>query len=149
MPKTLKDTPSNLKIPKKAFSLVELLIVIAVIGIMSALILTSINNAAQDSRLAIARQQQVVLQAALNTWINSPTNTTLADAKLAYNNEATSVAKLQLVREYLQNDTFEQFNANSANEQIRSSVMIKAGVHLTFSAWSATNTPTVNMMTTP
>jgi prepilin-type N-terminal cleavage/methylation domain-containing protein len=137
------------KVGRLGFSLIELLIVIAVIGIMSALILTSINNAAQDSRLVIARQQQVVLQEALNAWINSPINNSLADAKSSYANAVTSKAKLQLVREYLQNDTFEQFDANSTTDQIRSEAMVKAGIHLTFSGWTATNTPTVNMIKSP
>ena len=42
----------------KAFSLVELLLVLAIISIMAALVINSFSNAAQDSRNVMARQQQ-------------------------------------------------------------------------------------------
>ena len=55
----------------RGFTLIELLLVIAIIGVMSALIVSSVVNAASDSRDVIGRQQQVVLQEALNSWITA------------------------------------------------------------------------------
>ena len=54
----------------KAFSLVELLLVLAIISIMAALVINSFSNAAQDSRNVMARQQQATLQSAINNWIS-------------------------------------------------------------------------------
>ncbi|MCH2059983.1 MAG: type II secretion system GspH family protein [Verrucomicrobiales bacterium] len=53
-----------------AFSLVELLLVLAIISIMAALVINSFSNAAQDSRNVMARQQQATLQSAINNWIS-------------------------------------------------------------------------------
>jgi prepilin-type N-terminal cleavage/methylation domain-containing protein len=54
----------------KAFSLVELLLVLAIISIMAALVINSFSNAAQDSRNVMARQQQATIQSAINNWIS-------------------------------------------------------------------------------
>lgn len=54
----------------RAFSLVELLLVLAIISIMAALVINSFSNAAQDSRNVMARQQQATLQSAINNWIS-------------------------------------------------------------------------------
>jgi prepilin-type N-terminal cleavage/methylation domain-containing protein len=54
----------------KAFSLVELLLVLAIISIMAALVINSFSNAAQDSCNVMARQQQATLQSAINNWIS-------------------------------------------------------------------------------
>lgn len=131
---------SGRKPAPNGFSLVELLVTIAVIGIMSAIVITSINNAAQDSRLTMARQQQVVLQEALNSWITAQPSVTQARSSYAGASD-----KLSLVRAYLQPDTYDQLAAGSSSGQISSEPMRKAGVYLEFSSWTATNTPVVNL----
>ena len=55
----------------KAFSLVELLLVLGIISIMASIVINSFSNAAQDSRNVIARQQQATLQSAVNNWVAS------------------------------------------------------------------------------
>ena len=55
--------------------MVELLIVISVIGIMSALVISAFSNAAQDTRRVIARQQQASVQNAVNAWVTSKSST--------------------------------------------------------------------------
>ncbi len=52
-----------------AFSLIELLIVIAIIGVMASMVVAAFSNATQDARRVVVLQQQAVLQEALNTWI--------------------------------------------------------------------------------
>ncbi len=134
--------------PAAAFTLIELLIVIAVIGVMGALILASVTNAAQDSRTVIARQQQVVLQEALNAWIASSSSGTnsLQDARNLYTSNSTAMARLALLQPYLHSQTYSHFTSFSTTNQIRSEAMQRAGLYLTFSAWSsATNYPVVEM----
>lgn len=128
-----------------AFSLIELLITMAVIGVMSALIIAAITNASRDSSHVIARQQQVVLQEALNAWISANTSgtNTITRARTAY---SAASDKLALVRDYLQASTYDHLDDNTtAANQIKSSAMNKAGVYLSFSEWNATNYPSVEM----
>lgn len=137
---------------RNGFTLIELLLVIAIIGIMSALIITTVSNAAQDSRLVVARQQQVTLQDALNAWIaaNSCGTNSLLSARTAYSTAVGSGAgtnTLALLSNYLHPETYSHLtdtNYSTAN-RIRSEAMSKAGVYLQFSTWSNTTTyPVVN-----
>ena len=128
----------------KAFSLIELLIVIAVIGIIGSLVLTSVTNAARDSNMVIARQQQVVLQEALNAWIiaNSSGNVGLESTRQAYN----AGNKLALLQGFLQKSTYDHFVPYSSGNSVGSDAMEKAGVSLQFSSWnSLAEYPAVNM----
>ncbi len=127
-----------------AFSLIEMLLVIAVIGIMGALILTAVTNATQDSRVVVARQQQAVLQNALNAWIaaNSTGTNSLADAQAAY---TAAGDKLSLLQNYLQVGTYEHFLENSTGDTIQTDAMKKAGLSVTFSAWSGAGYPAVEL----
>ena len=135
----------------KAFTLVELLLVIAIIGIMSALIITSVTNAAQDSRSVVARQQQVTLQDALNAWVarsSSGTNT-IATARSPYSGAGTASAKLALLSPYLHPETYSHFTNYSTSSQVRSEAMVKSGSYLQFSTWgtNASNSyPSVQML---
>jgi len=53
------------------FSLIEVLLVLAIISIMAALVINAFSNAAQDSRNVISRQQQAALQSAINNWASA------------------------------------------------------------------------------
>lgn len=129
------------------FTLVELLLVIAIIGVMSALIVASVSGAAEDSRRVIARQQQVVLQEALGAWVSAQVSGTnsLANARTAYNNASGSAAKLSLIRRYLDDSTYASFTITDG--KIQSEAMTKLGAYLQFSGtWTTGSYPKINMV---
>ncbi|MEI6070278.1 MAG: type II secretion system protein [Verrucomicrobiae bacterium] len=130
---------------KSGFTLIELLLVIAIIGVMSALIITTVTNAAADARRTLAYQQQVTLQDALNAWIagNSSGTNSLNTARTLYSAASSDLAKLDLLgSNYLHNSTYLHFKSNSVSG-IQSEAMVKSGMHLTFTTWSGSNYPTV------
>lgn len=55
---------------REAFTLVEMLLVIAIISILAAMVISSFSDAAQTSREVVVRQQLAVWQSALNNWVN-------------------------------------------------------------------------------
>jgi len=121
------------------FSLVELLIVIAVIGILSALIISAISNATDDSRFAVARQQQVVLQEALNSWIAAQSS--VAEAQSIY---ATNGNKLSLITSYLRNESpggGVLFSNNGG--AVSSEILDKVDKRLQFSGWTTNAYPSI------
>lgn len=147
-PTSYPFSPST-KPGEQAFTLVEVLLVIAIIGIMSALILTVIGNAAQDSHRVVARQQQVSLQQALNAWINSPANSnSLTVARANYNAAGNQAAILALLQNYLGADTYGHMSDTNytTGSQVGSESLRKANSHLEFSTWTTSNYPTVNMI---
>src|SRR5690606_20845298 len=115
-----------------AFTMVEMLIVIAVIGIMSALVISAFSNAAQDTRRVVARQQQAVVQSAVNAWVNHVAQTQgLAATRQMYNEAGNSKARLLLVKAYLDDTTFSHFLANTTSDnEVRSAALSKTGQHL-------------------
>lgn len=137
----------------QAFTLIELILVIAIIGIMSALIVAAIVNAASDSRKVLARQQQTVVQEALNSWISysSSAGSTnikangvqdLYVAKQTYNSTAN---RLALISDYIDPTTYSHFTNNTTNAtQPQTDAMAKIGQHLEFTDWGA-DYPRVNM----
>lgn len=134
-------------LPARGFSLVEMLLVVAVIGILSTLIIAAITGAAKDSRIVIARQQQAALQEALNAWIaaaSSGTNS-LASARAAYSNASSTKDKLALLQPYLQASTYEHFTNYSSGTSVSSEALQRIGASLQFSAWGSTNYPSVEM----
>lgn len=131
-------------VASSAFTLIELLVVIAVIGIMSALVITSITNAARDSRFTMARQQQATLQSALHAWIAAQGS--ISKARTDYTSTNTA-GKLLLLSNYLQAETFEDFSANSSGASVGSTVLDQIDHHLSFSTWTSTNQPVVQLST--
>lgn len=126
--------------PKKAaaFSLVEILVAILVIGITAAFLVPQIRNVKQSSEVAIARQQQAELQVALGNWIAAASSGPggLAAAKTAYSGN-----KLALVSAYLHPSTSESLSGTG--DTVTSDALTGAGAYLQFSAWSSNNPPVV------
>ena len=52
----------------RGFSLIEVLLVLAIISVMAAMVINAFSNATQDSRNVVARQQQASLQSAISNW---------------------------------------------------------------------------------
>ncbi len=144
----MKGVDPWIKGARPGFTLIELLLVIAIIGIMSALVISAIGNAAQDSRNVIARQQQVVIQEALNAWISSSSSGTngLRAARTAYAGAGTHTAKLTLIQNYLGADTYGHFMDFSSGDTLRSDAMTKIGATLEFSGWTTSNYPSVELI---
>lgn len=131
----------------RAFTMVEMLIVIAVIGIMSALVISAFSNAAQDTRRVVARQQQAAVQNAVNAWVNSTSQTQgLAQARNLYNLAGSSKGRLQLVQAYLDDSTLSHFLSNTTNNnEVKSAALTKTNQYLFLDAWSAASYPKVEL----
>jgi prepilin-type N-terminal cleavage/methylation domain-containing protein len=135
---------------RPAFSLVELLLVIAIIAIMASLVIAAFSNASADSRLVIARQQQAVVQEAVNSWVayRSAAPRSLASARTEYNAAANGLARLALVQAYLDSATYSHLVANTSNvDRVRSDAMVKSGQYLQITDWPSGSYPKVNLIT--
>jgi type II secretory pathway pseudopilin PulG len=78
-----------------AFTFVEAVFTIAIIGIMSALALSAVSNGARDANRIVARQQQTVLNEALVSWVMA--NTRVKDNS---GNETAQVRSLSSLRTF-------------------------------------------------
>lgn len=133
----------------KGFTLVEILLVIAIIGVMSALIVAAVTNSAEDSRMVVARQQQAVLQEAVTAWATAQASGTssVSAARTMYNTAGNSLARLVLVKDYLDIRTYEHFtNYSPGADQIQSEAMSKVSVYLQMPTWATNSYPRVNMV---
>lgn len=118
----------------QAFSLVEILIVIAVIAILATLVIPQIVNIRSAAYVSTARQQQVELQTALGSWIAAQASGPggLAQARSAYTGN-----KLSLLQSYLQPATYAALSG-SGND-VSSAALSSANAKLQFSGWSSGN----------
>lgn len=143
---------------RKAFTLVEMLIVIAIISILAAMAISSFSNAAQDSREVLVRQQLAVFQEAANSWaarqIGKVTTsgqpaTTISSVRTTYNATANATARLDLFDEYLDEATRTQSSTsvvvNNTNGRITTDAMRQSGYYLTLPDWDAGSFPKVRL----
>jgi prepilin-type N-terminal cleavage/methylation domain-containing protein len=153
-------SPSRRKIsPGQAgFTLVEMLLVVAVISILASMVISSFSDSAQTSREIVQRQQQAVLQAALDNWVNSKLgridgsiDSAHAAAPVsinglaAYYNAKTPAQRFGLISSYLDSKTTDQFTA-SANGSYRTSIMEKTGYHVELPDWNSATYPQVDVL---
>ena len=140
-------TVTILQKARKGFTMVEMLIVIAVIGIMSALVISAFSNAAQDTLRVVARQQQAAVQNAVNAWVNSTSDQVgISGAMATYNAAGNSQARLQLVQLYLDDSSLAHFLSNTTDtSQIKSAALKKTGQYLVLDSWDVTSYPKVEL----
>lgn len=131
----------------RGFTMIEMLIVIAVIGIMSALVIGAFSNAAQDTRRVVGRQQQAAVQNAVNAWVNSVSQQQgLAQARTLYNLAGTSKGRLQLVQTYIDATTLSHFLSNTSNDgEVKSAALAKTGQYLLLDTWNSASYPKVEL----
>lgn len=146
----VKTACSPFRARRHAFSLVEAIITIAIMGILSSLIVSAITNAAQDSRRIMARQQQAALQTAVNAWVsgqirNSATGQIIGISSIqgTWNtSNPTNFARLQAVSSYLDTATSDDFVTNSTanGDKIQTDAMKQDGTYILLPAWTVTTT---------
>jgi len=140
-----------------AFTLPEAILTIAIIGILSTLIISSISNINADAARMVARQQQASVQSAVNAWVNSQTRTNNPDPsaprfrstesiRADYNSRGHARARLSLISSYLDDATFAHFeDYTTSTSQIKSEALAKARQHLTLDTWGASSYPKVSL----
>ena len=141
--------------PSKAsgFTLIEALMTMAIIGVMTALVVSAFSNAGTDSARIISRQQQAALQTAVNAWVNSDTNRTdvinattgtgklrtIAEIQATYNAASTALARLQLVQGYLDATTASYLISSTTNSaKITSDALNTTKQYLGMPNWTTT-----------
>ena len=122
-----------------AFSLIEILIVIAVIAILSSLLIPQISRVKESAQISVARQQQTELQTALGNWVVAQSSGSggLAAARAAYTG-----TKLSLLQNYLQAGTYASLSGSG--DTVTSAALSAANAHLQFSDWPLDGQPTVD-----
>jgi type II secretory pathway pseudopilin PulG len=120
----------HLKIRRASgFSFVEALMTIAIIGVMSAIVVSAFSSAGTDSARILSRQQQAAVQSAVNAWVNGSGNRTdtinattgtgklrtIAEIQTTYNAATTALARLQLVAGYLDSNTSSYLISSTTN----------------------------------
>lgn len=130
----------------QGFSLVELLIVIAVIAILATLMLPLISGHRQSGQMVVARQQQAALQTALGNWVSAQSSLSggLAAARSAYGNSSD---KLYLLKSYLQPATYAALQSNGT--KVTSQALTASGASLQFSDWVVGGSPDILWINTP
>jgi prepilin-type N-terminal cleavage/methylation domain-containing protein len=120
-----------------AFSLVELLIAIAVIAVLAAILIPKVSEVRNQAQTATARQQQAELQTALGNWIVAQSSGPggLAAARTAYTGN-----KLSLLQNYLQEATYASLTAATA-DTVTSAALDGARAYLQFSSWNVGDQP--------
>lgn len=122
-------------------SFLELLLVVAVIGILTALLMPYVSPMRGAASTQIARQQQAELQTALGSWIaaNSAGPGGLAAARASYN---SAESKLSLLQSYLQPATYAALNGGGSG--VSSEALAACGASLQFSTWGVESPPSVS-----
>lgn len=149
-----------------AFTFVEAIFTIAIIGIMSALALSAISNGARDANRIVARQQQAAVQEALLGWVMSQTRVgstaqvrSLGGIRNTYNALTTTYARFSLIlpnpsspdpnvrNGYLDATTADHFEAyHVSSDRLYSAALKGAAQYLNLPTWVDGGLPTVELV---
>jgi type II secretory pathway pseudopilin PulG len=160
----------------RAFTFVEAIFTIAIIGIMSALALSAISNGARDANRIVARQQQAALQEAVNAWVMNQMRQTVIDStgrqvaqlrslnsvRASYNSLTTTSARFNLLvpnaastdpnarNGYIDRSTADHFfEYTSSTDRLYTAALKGVKMHLTLPMWQFESYPTVEMVADP
>ena len=140
---------------RKAFTLVEMLLVIAIISILAAMVISNFSNASQDTRAVVARQQLAVVQEAVNHWVNREigrvttaggTGKTVNQVMTSYNDADDAVERYNLFKHYLDDATQTSLSVDGSTGRITSQAMRDVGMYLTLPDWAASSYPKVQLL---
>ena len=122
-------------------SLIEMLLAVAILGIMGALLIPYVSPMKGGASVQVARQQQAELQTALGSWVAKASSGPggLAAARASYNNAGS---KLALLQDYLQPSTYSALSGSG--NSVTSAALTEAGASLQFSSWSISSPPSVS-----
>lgn len=144
----------------QGYTLIESLMVIAIMGLMATIIVTSFSNVNADSSRTIARQQQAAIQNAVIAWVNSDTNRvnvinattgtgklrTIAEIQATYNALTTAQARFNLISPYLDNSTTSHFTSSTTNSsKISSDALANSKQYIAMPDWVTGSYPQVNL----
>ena len=140
---------------KRAFTLVEMLLVIAIISILAGMAISNFSNASQDTREVVARQQLAVVQEAVNHWVNHEigrvataggTGKTVAQVMATYNATATTSARYALFSNYLDEATRDNLTVDDSTSRITSQAMRDVSKYLAVPDWAAASYPKIQLL---
>jgi prepilin-type N-terminal cleavage/methylation domain-containing protein len=113
----MRAFPSSARCRGRAFTLIEMLIVLGIIGVLAAILISQISTQS------------------------------LAAVQTAYNNATTAKAKVTLVSEYLDSDTYDHFDDNTSDTaKVQSDAMKRIGKWVELPTWAAGSYPRVNLL---
>ncbi len=138
----------------RAFTLVEMLLVVAIISILAAGAISHFSNAAQESRDIVTRQQLAVVQESLNTWISreigkvttsGQPGATVASVLTAYNAATTVNARYDLFKAYLDEPSQALFSGDNGTGRLTTQAMRDTNRYLLLPDWTTGSYPKVQL----
>ncbi len=142
-PDTKPMMPKSLN---KAFTLVEMLLVVAIISILAAMAISNFSNAAKDTRDIVARQQLAVVQEAVNHWVNhevgrvgsgAGSGRTVSQVMASYNAATSVSARYGLFQNYLDEATRASLALEDSSGKLSTQSMRDVGKYLLLPDWAA------------